>query len=344
MATSNLKSNVEARKQARLAKQAATAAPVLQGKQTDRSVAYAKGKAVQAPPTARQLRTTPTASQSSAPTSVPSPANATPMSGDFSAFQSDVLRMVSQMPPGQARDQILSAFAQIQALPASDQKKWFDALMTQAKTATDPQYQQDKTRMQQDYGYEQQGIQRAQQFAQENYNRLIEQVDFNRLREKAQDNKVLADVLARVTSDSFVTNVAGSGIISRRNQAARYEAKQIEEGKDIAVSQTKADAAAALSQFQAGKNAELSRSKQLQERGEFDLSQENLYNTQSLFLDLFKNEVADTSAQVQRNVGAEAAMPAAAPVKKGVTNPLTGKVYYDKAGERLQSRLNKRGL
>ena len=278
-----LQQREELRRQERMsARFPATPSPAPAGKQTARSIAY---KMAQEKPLPTLTKEQEAATQGVDP-----------------GFASDILRMITQIPPGPTRDKMISAFNQIQSLPAGEQKRWFDSLMTQAKQATDPQYKQDLTRLQEDFGFSKTGIETEKQFAKDNFNRFVQQTDFNRLREKAQDNKVLGDVLARITSDSFVTNVAGSGIIARRGQIARDEAARVEREKDITVGQNKGNEEAMLGQYVQRQDAQLGRQGQLQGRGETDLSQKNTYDTQSLFLDLFKNEAEETGQQVRADL------------------------------------------
>lgn len=275
-------------------------APKLQGKQTTRSATFKSTKlSPNSPPPSPAITTG---------TPLPTlPASTIASAGDYSGFSSDVMRMIGQMPEGANKTQIMSAFSQIQALPPDQQKAWFDSLMTQASTATAPQAKQDQTRSDQSYAYTQGNIKQAEDFANANYQRLLGQTDFNALRAKAQDNKTLSDALQSVTSDSFVTNVAGSGIVARRAEQQRYAAAQQAQDKDIATQQSEANSQAQLEQYQAGQQGQMDRSKQEQADTNTDLAQQNLYNTQSLFLDLFKNETTDTGQQVQNNIGASVA-------------------------------------
>lgn len=293
-------------------------------------------------PTARSI-----AYKASNPTQATSSTNITQSETQYYGdFASDIMRMISELPMGPQREKLISAFNQIQSLPADQQKSWYDALYTQAKTATEPKYQQDLTRSKEDFTYGQDSINQEKDFANQNFKRLSENLDFNRLRDKAQDNKILGDVLSRITSDSFITNVAGSGIIARRGQIAREEAARSASEKDIALDQTKTDQQAQFDQYLARQNDALGRNDVLQGREEADLQQGNLYDTQSLFLDLFGNEVADTGEQVRNDI-----TPTPSVVQPTTTpNRLSPNTYKPeslapaktKAGQQLQSNTAKR--
>lgn len=269
-------------------------AVTLQGKQTPRSATF-KTQVQPTKPVSTPLRTT-YAPQAPLPS-----ANAT-TTNPGKDFASDVMRMIDQMPAGPQKDKALSALGQIQSLPIDQQNSWFQSLQTEAQNDTNPQYQKVLKRANEGFADEQSGYKQAEDFANQNYQQLKGQVDFNALQAKAQNNKTLADTLSRITSDSFVQNVAGSGIIARRNQQEKYATGQDQQNLNTQVQQKEAGSQLTRDQELAKYGLNMDRSTQLQGEAQTDLGQANLVDTNSLFLTYLGNQVSDTAQQVQNNL------------------------------------------
>lgn len=233
-------------------------------------------------------------------------------------FEDIFLSIVQFLPPDQ-QGRAFSLFSVFRQQSPEDQRVVIDSLMEVAREQTGPLFDLYKKRIEEDSTYNKAILDRQRNNAKANYDRLVQTVDTNALRDKAKEDRNMAKVIRTITNTAFVDRVAGSGIQRRRTQE-QIEAAQLAKD-DIATKavQTKGAAGQSLGQIEQDIQAKIEREDVLRQRDLYDENQKQEEASRSLFLSLFENQFANAGDNARDNV------------ESGDIDPTTGKPGSDVA-------------
>jgi hypothetical protein len=217
-------------------------------------------------------------------------------------FEDLFLSIVNSLPPGEQREQAFSYFAVFRKLPKEDQKNLVDQLMAHVETVYGPLRTRVMENLRQDFEYESKKLNLARNFAEAQFDQLVHDTDFNLLRSNAKTDKALAKTLQRVSSNAFLGNIVGSGIVRRQGFYVREAAQELKEDAAIQANQLKNKERLSFADVVARTENELARQQVLRERGEFAKSQEILENSNVLFAELFQNRFTDVGDTARRSI------------------------------------------
>lgn len=229
-----------------------------------------------------------------------------------SKFEDIFLSIIQFLPPDQ-QGRAFSLFSVFRQQPPEDQKAIVDSLMQVAREQTGPLFDLYKQRIEQDTEYNKASLNRQLNSATNNYNRLVQDVDTNALRDKAKTDRNMAKIIRTITNTAFVDRVAGSGIQRRRTQEQIDEARLAKEDIAVKANQTKGTAGQQLGQIEQDIQARLDREDVLKERDLTDEQQKQEEANRTLFLNLFENQFANAGDNARDNV------------ESGDIDPTTGK-------------------
>ena len=242
----------------------------------------------------------------------PAPTKSTPKSTTSSAVntatsQTDPLQagkenastfmsIIGGMPP-ETRNRYLSAYTDFLALPADQQTAYLSGLEQQAKDIVEPKITQDRTRLNEDFEYERKSKEREKVDLQATFDRIVGDMDFDKNRDIAKENKTAAKVMQNVGNTAFVTGVAGSGIFSRRTAYVRESLQDNVDDINIDFNKNKNQLLLKKSQGERSIDSEIDRLFQLNKRDLTDLDQTAKEDELSMFFELAGNKFGQKGEQ-----------------------------------------------
>ena len=222
---------------------------------------------------------------------------------------STFMSIIGGMPP-ETKNRYVSAFTDFLALPLDKQNSYLEALDKQAKDLVAPKIEQDRTRLGEDYTFDKEKQERLKNDLKTTFDKVVADMDFNRNRDIAKENKTAAGVMQNIGNVAFVTGVAGGGIFRRRTALARENLQDKTDDVNINYSQQRGQLDLKKSQGDAAYDSEIARLLQLNKRDVTDLDQKQLADETTMFMELFGNEVGQKGAQnaqfLEAGVGSKA--------------------------------------
>lgn len=216
-------------------------------------------------------------------------------------FEDIFLSVIQFLPPDQ-QGRAFSLFSAFRQQKPEDQKTVIDSLMKIAQEQTGPLFDLYKKRIEQDTEYNKAALNNQLSSAKANYDRLVQTVDTNALRDTAKTDRNMAKVIRSITNTAFVDRVAGSGIQRRRTQEQIDEARLANEDIMVKANQTKGAAGQQIGQIERELQSKIDREDVLKERDVTDNAQKEEEANRSLFLSLFENQFANSGENARDNL------------------------------------------